>query len=143
MIKVSVMQNPYLFTIFFRDEQFGLVSGLGGVILVSDDGGSSWRYESIDRKQALFAVAAVTGRAIAVGEKGLVRESRDHGRTWTPPDANSFPSVFTFMRDLGFEHKQQVGFIVGQQGLVLRSEDGGKTWAQVLPPGELGLGRVL
>jgi photosystem II stability/assembly factor-like uncharacterized protein len=51
--------------------------------------------------------------------------------------------VFTFMRDLAFEHKQQVGFIVGQQGLVLRSEDGGKTWAQVLPPGELGLGRVL
>jgi photosystem II stability/assembly factor-like uncharacterized protein len=143
MIKVSVMQNPYLFTIYFRDEQFGLVSGLGGVILVSEDGGSTWRYQSIDRRQALFSVAAVTGRAIAVGEKGLVRESRDHGRTWTPPDPSSFPSVFTFMRDLAFEHKQQVGFIVGQQGLVLRSEDGGKSWAQVLPPSELGLGRVL
>jgi photosystem II stability/assembly factor-like uncharacterized protein len=47
------------------------------------------------------------------------------------------------MRDLGFEHKQRVGFIVGQQGMVLRSRDGGKNWAQVLPSGDLGLGRLL
>jgi photosystem II stability/assembly factor-like uncharacterized protein len=138
LVRVSVIQNPYLFTIFFRDENVGLISGLGGVILRSGDGGLTWRYERVDRKQALFSVAALDGRAIAVGEKGLVRVSTDGGETWSPPDPDSFPTVFTFMRDLNFEHNHQVGFIVGQQGMVLRSRDGGKNWAQVLPKGEQG-----
>ena len=91
-----------------------------------------------------LAVAASDGRAITVGEKGLVRVSTDGGESWGPPGADSFPEVFTFMRDLGFEHDRQVGFIVGQQGLVLRSKDGGRTWARVLPKGEgAGLGRLL
>jgi photosystem II stability/assembly factor-like uncharacterized protein len=142
-VRVSVIQNPYLFTIFFKDETSGLVSGLGGVILRSEDGGRTWRYETVDRKQALFSVTAVDGRAVVVGEKGIVRVSTDGGSTWREPSAESFPSVFTFMRDLGFEHNQRVGFIVGQQGMVLRSQDGGKSWAKVLPPGEIGLGRLL
>jgi photosystem II stability/assembly factor-like uncharacterized protein len=144
LVRVTVIQNPYLFTIFFADEENGLISGLGGVILRSSDGGRSWRYERIDRKQALFAVAASDGRAITVGEKGLVRISTDGGETWGPPDADAFPEVFTFMRDLGFAHDRRVGFIVGQQGTVLRSQDGGRLWTRVLPKGEgAGLGRVL
>jgi photosystem II stability/assembly factor-like uncharacterized protein len=142
-VRVSVIQNPYLFTIFFKDQSEGYISGLGGVILRSQDSGRTWRYVTIDRKQALFAVAAVNGRALAVGEKGLVRVSTDDGQTWSAPPAESFPTVFTFMRDLGFEHKQRVGFIVGQQGMVLRSQDGGKSWTQVLPKGDIGLGRLL
>jgi photosystem II stability/assembly factor-like uncharacterized protein len=140
---VSVIQNPYLFTVSFKDEDHGLISGLGGVVLRSEDGGKTWRYESIDRKQALFAVTSVDGRSIAVGEKGLVRFSTDGGLHWKEPSAKQFPTVFTFMRDLEFEHNQRVGFIVGQQGMVLRSKDGGKTWAKVLPPGDLGVGRLL
>ena len=143
MVKVTVIQNPYLFTIYFKDDNDGVISGLGGVILRSQDGGRSWRYEQMDRKQALFSVAAVDGRAIAVGEKGLVRISTDNGTTWAPPTGDDFPAVFTFMRDLGFEHKERVGFIVGQQGMVLRSRDGGRKWTRVLPPGDVGVGRLL
>jgi photosystem II stability/assembly factor-like uncharacterized protein len=144
MVKVTVIQNPYLFTVFFENENDGFISGLGGVILRSRDSGRTWRYEQMDRTQALFSVAAVDGRAIAVGEKGLVRMSTDDGETWAPPSPESFPTVFTFMRDLGFEHKQRVGFIVGQQGTVLRSRDGGQSWTRVLPPGDdLGVGRLL
>src|SRR5262245_38769838 len=144
LVRVTVIQNPYLFTIFFGDEQNGLISGLGGVILRSADGGRTWRYERVDRKQALFAVATSDGRAIAVGEKGLIRVSTDGGESWAPPERDSFPEVFTFMRDLGFEHNRRVGFIVGQQGTVLRTEDGGRVWTRVLPRGtDAGLGRLL
>jgi photosystem II stability/assembly factor-like uncharacterized protein len=70
--------------------------------------------------------------------------STNDGETWAPPLPDTFPTVFTFMRDLGFEHKERVGFIVGQQGTVLRSRDGGKSWTLVLPPGDdLGVGRLL
>jgi photosystem II stability/assembly factor-like uncharacterized protein len=143
-VRVTVIQNPYLFTLFFEDEGSGLISGLGGVILRSQDGGRTWRYERVDRKQALFSVAAADGRAITVGEKGLVRMSTDGGAMWGPPQPGSFPEIFTFMRDLGFEHDQKVGFIVGQQGMVLRSRDGGRNWTRVLPKGaDEGVGRLL
>ena len=135
MIKVSVIQNPFLFTVDFPDMEHGLISGLGGVILRSEDGGTSWTYVETSRRQALFAVDTSADRAVAVGEKGLVQYSTDGGRTWAPPKAG-FPPIFTFMRDLGFAGGRQTGFIVGQDGMVLRSKDAGGTWTQVLPPPE-------
>jgi photosystem II stability/assembly factor-like uncharacterized protein len=136
MIRVSVIQNPYLFDVDFEDAQKGLISGLGGVVLRSADGGSTWHYHTTERKQALFAVEGVDGRAIVVGEKGLVRFSDDGGDTWRPPQDHEFPPIFTFMRDMAFDEPRDVGLIVGQTGMVLRSEDGGETWKQVLPPPE-------
>ena len=109
-----------------------MISGLGGMILKTDDGGRTWRYEDVGRKAALFSVHPYPKRAIVVGEKGLIRVSSDGGVTWAPPPSG-FPTIFTFMRDIGFSADDRVGFIVGQRGMVLRSEDGGSTWQQVLP----------
>lgn len=133
-LQVGVIQNPYLYTVRFEDAENGLIAGLGGVILRSTDGGRTWRYRILDRKQAVFSIVNTDERAIAVGEKGLIRFSQDDGNTWNPPEEGMFPSVFTFMRDLAFEREKRIGFIVGQEGMVMRSRDGGNTWAQVLPP---------
>jgi photosystem II stability/assembly factor-like uncharacterized protein len=132
-IHVRVAQNPYLFTVHFRDHEEGLISGLGGVILKSEDGGKTWAYRKTDRKQALFSVATAGDRAIAVGEKGLVQVSEDGGDTWHQPD-RGFPESFTYMRNIQFGPDDEVGFIVGQAGKVLKSSDGGVQWQQVLPP---------
>jgi photosystem II stability/assembly factor-like uncharacterized protein len=134
LLQISVIQNPYLFTARFRDEQNGLISGLGGVILRSQDGGRTWRYEDLNRKQAVFAVGHADSRSLAIGEKGLVRESLDGGSSWQEPAPELFPTVFTFMRDLAFDRHRQIGFIVGQEGMVLRTQDGGGSWSWVLPP---------
>jgi photosystem II stability/assembly factor-like uncharacterized protein len=142
LVKVSVIQNPYLFTLDFSDENNGLISGLGGVVLRSVDGGRTWRYVTIDRKQALFSVAS-SDRDVTIGEKGLIRISEDGGVTWVAPEADEFPTVFTFMRDVGFDRGSGVGYIVGQQGMILRSADGGHTWSQILPKEDLGVGRML
>ncbi len=133
-VKVRVIQNPILFTVRFRDENNGYIGGLGGVTMASSDGGRSWRYANLDRKMAVFSVASVPGRAVAVGEKGLVRMSVDDGTTWQLPTEDAFPSLFTFMRDVDFDPSGQVGFIVGQTGQILRSEDAGSMWRKVLPP---------
>ncbi len=133
-IKVAVMQNPYLFTIRFTDDNNGLIAGLGGVILQSFDGGRSWLYRETDRKHAFFSVATGADRIVAVGEKGLVRTSKDGGNTWMEPTESQFPAIFTFMRDVNFGPQKSVGYIVGQAGMVLRTKDAGQTWTQVLPP---------
>jgi photosystem II stability/assembly factor-like uncharacterized protein len=134
-MQVRVIQNPILFTVRFRDELNGLIAGLGGVVLRTEDGGRNWAYRTIDRKQALFSVGSVEGgRAIAVGEKGLIRISTDGGDSWREPAEADFPSIFTFMRDVGFNGDGRIGFIVGQAGQILRSTDNGIQWKQVLPP---------
>jgi len=131
-VEVTLAQNPYLFTVRFSNEENGLISGLGGIVLKTADGGRTWRYEDVGRKQALFSVQPFPRRAIAVGEKGLIRVSSDGGVHWNAP-TSGFPTIFTFMRDISFDVKDRVGFIVGQRGMVLRSEDGGSTWTRVLP----------
>jgi photosystem II stability/assembly factor-like uncharacterized protein len=130
-VEVSISQNPFLFTVRFADPLSGLISGLGGIVLKSQDGGRTWRYEGIGRKQALFSVQPLPTRAIAVGEKGLMRVSDDGGVTWH--ESRNFPTIFTFMRDIGFDPDHRVGYIVGQRGTVLRSADSGQTWQQMLP----------
>jgi photosystem II stability/assembly factor-like uncharacterized protein len=137
-MRVRVIQNPILFTVRFRDAQNGLIAGLGGVVLRTEDGGRNWAYRKIDRKQALFSVGSVEGgRAVAVGEKGLIRVSTDGGESWRPPDDGNVPEIFTFMRDVAFGPSGRVGFIVGQTGKILRSTDAGIQWKTVLPPPEV------
>lgn len=133
-VKVRVIQNPYLFTVRFRSEDHGLIAALGGVILRSEDGGVTWEYVKIDRQQALFSADAVEGRAIAIGEKGLIRVSTDDGATWEKIQEGGFPRVFTYMRDVSFEPEGRLGLIVGQTGRIYRSTDAGFQWTQVLDP---------
>lgn len=132
-IQVSVLQNPILFTVRFENANDGLISGLGGVILRTEDGGKSWFYRTIDRKQGLFSVRSVPGRSVTVGEKGLVRVSSDGGNTWQEPHKDAFPTIYTFMRDIDFAPGGRKGLIVGQGGRILRSVDSGYEWKQVLP----------
>ena len=133
-VQVSVIQNPILFTVKFENDSDGLIAGLGGVILRSQDGGVTWEYRKMDRTLAVFSVSGVNGQMVAVGEKGFVRVSPDQGDTWSHPLPDVFPSVFTFMRDVDFEPRGRVGFIVGQTGQILRTTDAGHRWSQVLPP---------
>lgn len=137
-VRVRVIQNPILFSVRFRDEVNGLIAGLGGVVLQSSDGGRNFSYRKLDRKQALFSVGSVSGgRAVTVGEKGLVRMSTDSGASWAEPGPDDFPDLFTFMRDVGFSPSGRLGLIVGQTGKILRSNDTGIRWTAVLPPPEV------
>ena len=134
MVRVSVIQNPYLFTVSFRDEEQGLISGLGGVILRSGDGGRTWRYERIDRKQALFSVAASNPRHRGRREGADPRVDRRR-QLLGAARAGRLPDRLHLHARPRLRAQRPVGFIVGQQGMVLRSRDSGRSWARVLPPG--------
>ncbi len=133
-VALRVIQNPILFTVAFEDENRGLIAGLGGVVMRSEDGGKTWRYRKMDLQQAVFSAASVDGAAVAIGEKGFFRVSPDGGDTWGNASDDTAPRLFTFMRDVEFDSEGRVGFIVGQTGTILRSTDAGKKWERVLPP---------
>lgn len=136
-VRLEVLETPFLFDVKFQDVNRGLIGGLGGVILRSEDGGATWRYAESNSQLAFFGVGVGTQRAIAVGERGTRRTSADGGRTWQRLE-KGFPEVFTFMRDITFGTGDR-GWIVGATGQVLRSSDGGVSWLQVLPQPEDGV----
>jgi photosystem II stability/assembly factor-like uncharacterized protein len=131
-VGVRVLHRPYLFHVRFDDDQRGLVAGLGGILLETNDGGLTWAYSESTTQEALFAATYSANRLIAVGEKGLVRVASKADVQWEKPRAG-FPKLFSFFRDVSFEHGGQVGFMVGQKGTILRSTDAGGSWEQVLP----------
>lgn len=132
-VDIEVLETPFLFDVRFSDADNGMIAGLGGVILKSSDGGRSWHYVKSDSRQAFFGVGIGSGAVVAIGEKGLARYSTDGGETFAPYSDDSFPKIFTFMRDLDFG-QPETGYIVGAAGRILRTTDGGLRWTQVLPP---------
>ena len=127
-----MIETPFLFDVKFKNAQEGLVAGLGGVILRTEDGGRTWHYAETNSRRAFFSVGFGGGHLVAVGERGQQRISGDGGSTWTAAE-EGFPEQHSYMRDLVFGNPQR-GWIIGADGLVLRTDDGGLSWTKVLPP---------
>jgi photosystem II stability/assembly factor-like uncharacterized protein len=139
-LKIQVVETPFLFDVKFKDPQNGLITGLGGVLLTSNDGGRNWTYLESGSKQALFAGAFAEARLITVGEKGQRRISEDDGQTWVKlgDDAGKgrFPAdKHGYFRDVACG-TPSVCWMVGAGGNVIRSTDAGAHWFEMLPKPE-------
>lgn len=131
-VKIAVVETPFLFDVKFDDPQNGQIAGLGGVILLTNDGGRTWHYAESGTHQGLFAIAKGAGALFVVGEKGVHRQSLDGGTSWTPIEADFQDryDFFGFMRDVTFPTPQR-GWVVGQAAAVFRSDDGGLNWEKI------------
>lgn len=75
-----------------------------------------------------LAVTRAGDRLVAVGERGSVLLSDDHGRQWR--QASHVP-VSVALTDVHFASATH-GWAVGHSGVVLASDDGGETWQRQL-----------
>jgi photosystem II stability/assembly factor-like uncharacterized protein len=75
----------------------------------------------------LQAVARAGQRLVAVGERGLVTYSDDHGQSWQQARV----PVSSTLTALRFADAKR-GWAVGNMGVVLKTEDAGATWVKVL-----------
>jgi photosystem II stability/assembly factor-like uncharacterized protein len=75
-----------------------------------------------------------SGRALIVGDKGLVLTSEDQGHTWTRRQLNNSRKFYD-LYSVSFTADGQHGWIVGDGGSIFHSDDGGKTWT--LQPAKL------
>jgi photosystem II stability/assembly factor-like uncharacterized protein len=71
----------------------------------------------------LLGVGAAGERLVAVGERGIVVSSADHGAGWTQ-SALPLSSTLTGVHFATAQH----GWAVGHDGVILHSADGGLTW---------------
>ena len=116
-----------------------LAVGYPGLVLRSDDRGSTWQRITVPTGEALFAVALLAdGRGIMVGRSGLVLTSSDAGRSWQKRDSGCREHLF----DVVFLPDDQA-WAVGAFGTILHSADGGRSWQPqqydaTPPPAEQG-----
>ncbi len=125
--------------------------GERGIVLLSDDNGSSWRQVATPVQASLAAVQFVDARrGWAVGHLGVVLHTADGGQTWrkqfdgvlatdalvraaATPEAKAAAAQMQqdgpdkpFL-DLHFVD-ENTGYIVGAYNLAFRTVDGGKSW---------------
>ena len=105
--------------------------GERGHILISDDGGGSWRQSSSVPTRATLTGVYFHDRQLgwAVGHDAVILRTRDGGETWqrlhwSPEEERPFLDVWFSDADHGFA--------IGAYGYFLATADGGETWEERL-----------
>jgi photosystem II stability/assembly factor-like uncharacterized protein len=107
--------------------QFG-----GGLVVLSDDRGASWKILTRFRETtATRALAVIPGEpaVIAIGGDDGVRLSRDGGETWARTGADT-PGLAQ-VESLAFDPADSKTLYAGTWRQAFRTRDGGKTWARI------------
>lgn len=115
-----------LYSVQFIDKETGYIVGDRGLILVTVNGGASWREQFSGTDTQLFHLSIRGARGWIVGTGGKILHTTDGGRNWYPQRSgtpNDLNRVY-FVDD-------RTGLITGDKGVLLRSENGGATWEPV------------
>lgn len=100
--------------------------GERGVVIYSDDAGTSWTQADVPVRATLTAVTFVDERAgFAVGHDGVILKTADAGATWSL--VNFEPESQNVLLNVRFRNAQD-GFVVGSNGQLWNTRDGGATW---------------
>lgn len=103
-----------------------VVVGERGHLLISDDGGHSWKQAAIPAKTMLTGVwFHDTDTGWAVGHDTLILRTKDGGASWE--ETYSDPDDERPLFDVWFDDASK-GFAVGAYGLFMQTMDGGATW---------------
>ena len=128
------------------DDRIAWVTGSGGTVLRTDDGGTTWKRITVpDAGRLDFrdvdAIDARTAYVLSIGNGPASRiyKTRDAGATWTLQFQNGDPKVFLdAMSFWDAAHGIVVGDSIDGAFCVMTTADGGSHWTRVpassLPP---------
>lgn len=104
------------------DGNSGLAVGVGGALMTTEDGGSTWKTEASPTNLSITAVAIRSHRKLLAGQLGEIFFDDGSGK-WQKSES------ITKERILGIAiNASGIGLGVGSFGAFIRSEDGGKSW---------------
>jgi len=115
--------------------------GEHGIVLLSDDGGRSYRQaKQVPASSTLTAVYFTDAiHGWAVGQWGVILATVDGGETWTLQRSDT--SIDQPLFSVYFKDARH-GWAVGLWSMVLATEDGGHAWKAVKLPPPPGAGRA-
>jgi len=116
----------------FIDKYHGCIAGDDGVLLITTDGGNTWRRDTVGGYYNYSACFTDTLTGWACGGNsmndanygGFIYNTKDGGVNWTKTNRN-FGQLFK----VRFSDKSN-GWIIGQAGFLYRTTDGGNNWAE-------------
>ena len=108
------------------DGQVGIAVGDEGTILITYNGGRTWRRQNSDIEQMLFGVTLnFSGEmGIAVGAEGTILTTYNGGRTWRRQNSGTKLSLV----DVALSTNGTWAVSVGHRGTILTTLDGGISW---------------
>ncbi len=141
-----VTDDVILYDVSFPNPTFGVIVGEFGTVLLTDDGGATWRRQATPTEKTLFGAHFVDRQqGWLVGIDGLVLRTEDGGRTWevqhgepevTRVDELNFRDTLKNPGMYAVQVDGEAGVIVGDVGMVLTSTDRGRTWTRRELPDE-------
>ena len=113
----------------FLNARNGFLAGDRGILLETENGGSSWRKVESSTDKNLLSIHFVGDKGWIAGYDGVILHSGDGGKTWISQNSNTTqPLESIYFADA--DH----GWAVGWVGTMVRTSDGGKNWKPVDVP---------
>jgi photosystem II stability/assembly factor-like uncharacterized protein len=114
---------------FFHDAENGFITGAGGTILFTEDGGEGWNQTSLpngakNRLNAIFFINQKQGWI--AGSEGKIFTTANGGKLWREQKSN----VTNNLTDIWFLNNSE-GFAIGEEGTVLQTQSGGNVWRPI------------
>jgi photosystem II stability/assembly factor-like uncharacterized protein len=114
------------------DRNAAVAVGNDRTVVVTGDGGKSWRHVEVPRSavanKLLRVRIAGDGSAWATGEMGALLVSRDRGATW----ARAAEEQDLAWNDVAVQGRRI--WLVGEFGRIQVSDDGGNNWREIASP---------
>ncbi|MBW1807662.1 MAG: hypothetical protein JRJ87_05660 [Deltaproteobacteria bacterium] len=107
-------EEARLNSVAFADDQHGWIVGEFGLVLYTEDGGTSWKRQRSASGKLMFAVHAIDAQnVIASGCEGTYMTTSDGGLTWKAQKTNVPEHI------LGIWPQKDKTYLVGRDGLIL------------------------
>jgi photosystem II stability/assembly factor-like uncharacterized protein len=113
-------------TVYFLTDRKGFLAGDDGILMATEDGGSTWRKGEASTDRNLVSIHFVGDKGWIAGYDGVILHSEDGGKTWVSQKSGTTqPLDSIYFADA--EH----GWAVGWVGTLVRTTDGGQNWKLV------------
>lgn len=118
--------NDKFFDVKALSPEKAIVVGYGGKIVMTVDGGRTWKLKPSGTELALYNVQFVDAQNGWIsGQDGTILRTADGGESWQKQQTNVPVPIFA----LYFFDKDR-GWAVAQQATYLRTTNGGETWEE-------------
>lgn len=111
--------------VYFRDADFGCVSGAAGTLMITADGGRTWSGEAIDGGNLNDVQFLDRERGWVAGKDGSLYSTVDGGRLWIRAESAGLPPSEDYYK-ITFANVD-LGYALGYGG-VYHTSDGGASW---------------
>ena len=128
----NIDTNIIAYGIGFADQLTGWITGSGGIVQKTTDGGENWSLYTDPITQSFIRDIEFIDESngIAVGRsEGVILRTIDGGDNWTVQHSNPEHVLF----DVAFIDENNA-WAVGSNALIMYSDDGGVNWEMRVPP---------